>query len=355
MRKNQLLQSEQLKDKRILLAHSNAGAHKKHWHRSREISAKTLGYNLSTFCMSDLQPYTIFPRLDKKWRKKDATLMKLYEVLGEKIDSCDVFIHYNGAMIHPEFLAQFKQLKIYHCADDPDASSVISKPVANSYDICAISNPACIEMYKSWGCKQVFFWPIGAYHYDASTDAQHHNVLRDIQLSFVGGKFGATRWRYVHRIPLLNKIPGLYLKKAFFEKIEKEFPFIAAYGGGWAKGRIEDADIPDLYRRTQVGINIHNSLGPINGRLYDLAAFGVCQLCDNKSQLHHVFEPGKEIIGFDTITECIDLIRYYLAHPEEARAIGAAGQDRYMRDYTMDAIWKGFFDNVEIHNPRPVL
>jgi len=86
--------------------------------------------------------------------------------------------------------------------------------------------------------------------------------------------------------------------------------------------------LSDLYRCTQVGINVNNSLGPINGRLYDLAAFGVCPLCDNKSHLHHVFEPGKEIIGFDTTTECIDLIRYYVVNIGEARAFGAAGRPR---------------------------
>lgn len=337
-----------LQGKKILLAHSNVGTQMQQWHARRQASATQQGYKLSTFSMCEHHPYTIFPQLDQKWRKKDAALMKLYEVLGEKIDNCDIFIHYNGALIHPEFLAQFKQLKIYHCADDPDASNVISKPVANAYDICAISNPSCIDLYKTWGCKQVFFWPLGAFHFDDDTGVRQQTSPRDIPLSFVGSKFGVTRWRYVQRIPLLNKIPGLYLKKAFFEKIEKEFPFIDAYGGDWAKGRIEDSAIPDLYRRTQVGINVHNSLGPINGRLYDLAAYGVCQLCDNKSHLHHVFEPGNEIIGFDTTTECIDLIRYYLAHPEEARAIGAAGQARFQRDYTTAAIWQQFISKVSL-------
>lgn len=339
-----------IQGKRILLAHSNVSTQMKLWHARRQASATKLGYDLSTFCMTDHHPYVIFPQLDKKWRQRDAALMRLYELLGEKIDSCDVFIHYNGALIHPEFLAQFKKIKIYHCADDPDASKVMSKPVAGAYDVCAISNPACVEMYKSWGCDQVIFWPLGAFHFhdDLSGETpEYATVLRDTELCFVGSRLGSTRVRYVHRVPFLNQIPGLYLKKAFFDKILREFPLIAAYGAGWANGHIEDADVPNLYRRTQVGINIHNSLGPINARLYDLAAFGVCQLCDNKSNLHHVFEVGKEIIGFDTAAECIDLVHYYLAHPAEAREIGAAGRDRFLRDYTTDAIWRRFFSEVD--------
>ena len=110
------------KTKKILLAHSNKGDEMINWHNRRELTANRLGYNLKTFNMAEHFSYTIFPKLDKKWRKKDYDLLKFYELLGEKIDRCDVFIHYNGALIHPDFLNQFKKVKIYHCADDPDAS-----------------------------------------------------------------------------------------------------------------------------------------------------------------------------------------------------------------------------------------
>ena len=303
-------QTKFFQEKRILLAHSNNGSNMLHWHGSRQTSAIQLGYKLSTFCMTDYYPYTIFPYLDRKWRKHDPKLMKLYDVLGEKIENCDVFIHFNGALIHPEFLKQFNKLKIYHCADDPDASKVISMPVAKYYDICAISNPACIEMYKAWGCKNVFFWPLGAFHHDDQIASNYDNRIndtRDIPLVFIGSKFGATSIR------IIGKYLGLYKKKQFFNKIEKEFPELVAYGSGWVKGLISDELVPDIFLRSQIGINIHNSLGPINGRLYDLAAFGVCQICDNKRNLNLVFDEGREIIGFETHKECIDLIRYYLS------------------------------------------
>lgn len=308
------------------------------------MSAVKLGYDLSLFCMTDYHPYTIFPYLDRKWRKRDPELMKLYEALGEAIDACDVFIHYNGALIHPEFLQQFDKLKIYHCADDPDASKIISKPVATHYDICAISNPACIDMYRDWGCKNVFFWPLGAFHYLCDSEysmPDSSENMRDVPLVFIGSKLGVPSIRYI------GKYLGLYKKKHFFRKIEKTFPQLLAYGGGWSRGRLPDDQVGPLYSRSMIGLNVHNSIGPINGRLYDLAAFGVCQICDNKSNLSLVFEEGKEVVGFDNIDECIDLIRYYLAHPDEAQHIGAAGRKRFLRDYTMSSLWTAFFDNIE--------
>ncbi|WP_179147476.1 glycosyltransferase family protein [Cylindrospermopsis raciborskii] len=331
---------------KIFIAHSNSGQQLLDWHARRENCARNLGYKIETMAMMDYHPYTIFPYLDKKWKKRDTVLMRFYEKLGEKIADSDIFIHYNGALIHPKFLQQFTQLKIYHCADDPEASDVISRPVVHAYDIHAISNPTCLDLYRSWGCKHVFFWPLGAFHYDFAVENRSQTAVRDISLSFVGTKYGVTRWRYVHRIPILKYWSGLYTKKAFFDRLEQAFPSMVAYGGGWRMGRIEDSDIPDLYRRTLVGINVHNNMGVHNGRLFDLAAYGVCQICDNKQHLHHVFVPGKEIIGYESTNEAIDLIRYYLAHPNEANAIGIAGRERYYRDYTMDAIWNKFFEDL---------
>lgn len=335
-----------VKNSKILIAHSNSGQHLMQWHNRRERVARDLGYQVKTLAMSKYHPYTIFPYLDRKWQKRDSSLMRLYEILGREIADCDIFIHYNGALIHPEFMAQFNKLKIYHCADDPEASDVLSRPVARAYDIHAISNPTCIDLYRSWGCKYVFCWPLGALHYSDNDEYNSQDFARDIGLCFVGSKYGVTRWRYVHKIPILRNWNGLYTKKAFLERIEGEIPDLVAYGGGWKRGQIDDGGIPTLYRRTRLGLNLHNEKGAHNARLFDLVAFGVCQICDNKRDLHRVFTPGKEIIGYDSASEALELIRYYLAHQAEAEEIASAGRDRFLRDYTMSAIWQNFFEQI---------
>ncbi|MFN3666187.1 MAG: glycosyltransferase, partial [Sediminibacterium sp.] len=325
-----------LKEKKILMAHSNSGAHRRDWHQRRQKSANQIGYNLSIFAMTDYHPYTIFPYLERKWKRRDRKLMTMYDALGNAIEDCDIFIHYNGALIHPEFLEQFKKIKIYHCADDPDASKVISKPVAMYYDMCGISNPSCIQDYKNWGCKNVFYWPIGAYHFKdemqySESYMQKHD--RDIPLVFVGSKWGVPSVRFV------GKYLGLYRKRRFMERLEKSFPFIKGYGGHWAAGAINDEEIPGLYSRSQIGLNVHNSIGPVNSRMFDLAAFGVCQICDSKKTLDYAFQTGEEIVGFETLEECIDQISYYIERPDEARSIGENSQRRFLREYTIENIW----------------
>ena len=336
-----------LKGKKIFIAHSNNGEQLLRWHNRRETCVRKLGYNVETMAMADFHPATIFPYLDKKWKRRDPTLMRLYDQLGQKIADSDLFIHFNGALIHPEFLQQFTTLKVYHCADDPESSNVISRPVAHAYDVHAISNPTCLDLYRSWGCKHVFHWPLGATHYDDTSEESLPSAIRDIPLSFVGSKYGVARWRYLHRIPFSQHLPGLYRKKSFFEKLEQAFPFIVTYGPGWPRGN-NTKDVPKLYRRTQVGINLHNDVGAHNSRLFDLAAYGVCQICDNKQHLHHIFVPGKEIVGFGSADEAIELIRFYMAHPEKAQAIGEAAKNRYLNTYTTKKIWENFFSHLYI-------
>ena len=63
------------KTKKILLAHSNHGDEMIKWHNRRELTAKRLGYDFTTFNMTGHFPYTIFPKLDKMWKKKDSELL----------------------------------------------------------------------------------------------------------------------------------------------------------------------------------------------------------------------------------------------------------------------------------------
>jgi hypothetical protein len=331
-----------IKNKKILLAHSNTGSFLNHWHLKRQTVANELGYQFETFAMAEYYGYTIFPYLDKLYKKKDYKLLKFYELLGSKIENCDIFIHYNGALIHPRFLEQFKsKIKVYHCADDPEASNVLSKPVAPNYDICAISNPSCIEMYQKWGCKNVFFWPLGAHHFNDNFNFENTN--RDLSLVFIGSKYGVPKYRYVNKIPIIKNFDFISYKTSFLNKFKNEFPFMTCYGGGWDTGHIDDSLIPNIYQRSLLGLNLHNGLGPINARLFDLASFGVCQICDNKFNLHQVFDLGKEIIGFDSFKEAVELTNYYLNHIREAEEIGNAAKRKFNEKYTTRQIMNTFF------------
>ena len=335
---------------KVLYLHSNSSGYQKRLHASRVELYNRLGYDVRLFDSTEHYAPTIFPYLDKHWRKKDRQLMSFYETLAPELHRCDLFIHYNGANIHPAYLEQFKCLKVYHCADDPEASAVLSRPVAREYDACAISNIACIDLYKSWGCRRVFFWPLGSSFPDEVIHSfDIDNSQRDIDLVFAGSKLGVTSVRY------LGRLFGLYRRRRFMEAIERKVPTLKAYGAGWKDGSIPPESVPALYVRSLLGLNKHNSTGPINFRVFDLAAFGVMQICDNRKHLSQVYRLQEEVAGYETLEECLDLITYYLSHPDEARQIAVAARRRFDRDYAAAPLWENFVRNLNASTADPMI
>ncbi len=283
------------------------------------------GFNVKPFCMkaSPRLPNLTFPQLDRKWKLRDKYLMTLYERFLKEIDDCDIFYNSVGINFHPEFLEGIKQFKIFGCNDDPESSETLSRPVASAYDMCAIGNIAEIDTYKSWGIKNVEWQPMGfdqdLYNPLLTYDKIIHSE-RGIDIFMIIDKLSRPR-RERMRI------------------IEKAFPNAHFYGRGWARGYLPQGEEVSLMQQAKIGINIHNSTGPINSRLYYLPANGVLQICDNKSNLGRVFELNKEVVGFESIEECIDLCHFYLEHEEERRFLAANGWTKAVTEYNEVAVF----------------
>jgi len=178
-------------------------------------------------------PLTIHPpgppywwkQLDKCWKLGDKDLLNMYEKLARKSEDFDVFLNWNGINIHPEFIKNLSTFNIFACFDDPEASELLSKPVAAAYDLCMIGNIAEIETYKSWGVKEVRFWPLGfmATDFDPSlTEDQILNGDRSHDVTLLCEK------KYVQdRINRLDQFANAFPKGNYF-------------GAGWPKGFLED-------------------------------------------------------------------------------------------------------------------
>jgi spore maturation protein CgeB len=320
------------KSLKYLWIHSNYdGTWMIDWHQRQVERRRAMGYDVELLLFQPDPPSRdtyYFPRLDKLWKRGDIKLMRLYDKLARAVEGRDVLIHYNGVNLHPEFLNQLNVFKVFHCADDPESTEILSRPVAHAYDIHLVSNVAEVEMYRSWGLQHVYFYPLGSLtNEDDVRDLTQSRILdqsaRDIPAVFFGAFGGVGRLRLGHMAALYKAFPEAYCA-----------------GSGWPRGFVPYDEMWQVYRRAQIGWNAHNSTGPINFRLYELPAFGVMQICDNKSHLGHVFELGKEIIGYETTEECIELTKFYLAHPEAQREIALAGHERWKRDYTPDRVWE---------------
>ena len=291
------------------------------------------GVEVEPFCLTlDAPgPRLSWRELDGMWKNGNETLFTLYSDLITKCQDFDVFINWNGINLHPEFVKILPITKIFSCYDDPESSEDLSKPVANAYDLCLVGNIAEVETYRSWGINNVEFWPLGFFDGECDrsiTKEQIYSVERDVDVTIVCER--ASEWRQER-----------------LDKFSNAFPQGKYFGRGWPNGFLDEEEKLPLYRKTKIGLNIHNSTGPINFRTYMLPANGVMLLCDNKSFLGKLYKLGEEAIGFDTIEEAIELCEYYLKNNEERQKIAAAGRERALKDYNELSVFKSGLEHIK--------
>lgn len=296
------------------------------------------GYDVEGFCLTlnPPGPHLTFRELDARWRRGDHELLSMYERLEERLQDCDVLLNGAGINLHPRFVERLRVFTVFQCFDDPESSTAVSKPVAAAYDLCLVGNVAEVETYRSWGVKHAAWVPMGLLPGTYDPALREEDILegrRDVDLFMLIDRLSPPR-------------------RARMDKMAEAFSDAHFYGRGWPRGYLPAGEDLAMFRRTKIGPNFHNSTGPINLRLFQLPANGVMQICDNKQHLGTVYELDKEIVGFDTVEECIDLCRYYLAHDRQRREIAAAGWRRVLRDYNEVAAFEWRMRIIEAQMPR---
>lgn len=277
------------------------------------------GFRVEGFCIT-LDPPALrlsFPKLDRLWRRGDRRLSRMYADLKKRARECEVLVLFNGSNLHPGFLAELPTFNAYMCFDDPESSEFVSRPVAKYFDASFVANIASLEQYRAWGCRNVFFRPFGFHASHVNWDlspAQIASSEKDIDSCIFCER--ESPWRRERLAYLEQNVPNLHGR-----------------GRGWPLGYVGDEEVLSVYRRSKIGLNLHNSTGPINFRTYALPANGVMQICDNKYFLGQIFELGKEVVGYCEIEEVPDLVRFYLANDAARIRIAVAGYQRAHRDY----------------------
>jgi hypothetical protein len=261
--------------------------------------------------------------------------LALYRDLARRLQDYEVFVNWNGINLHPEFVRRLPTFNVYGCFDDPESSADLSRPVAWAYDLCMVGNAAEVETYRRWGVQHAEFWPNGFHEEDYDPSLTRERILqgrRDVEITLLCER--VSPWR-----------------RERLDQFVAAFPQGAYFGAGWPRGFLPEAERVPLLQRTKIGINLHNSTGPINVRTFYLPANGVMQICDNKEHLPMVFQLNREVVGFDSVEEAIELCRYYLRHDDQRRAIAAAGFERAIAEYSEVAVFRRMMHHVSRLRP----
>jgi hypothetical protein len=205
-----------------------------------------------------------------------------------------------------------------------------------AYDLLLTSFPHYVARFQALGVDAAYF-RIGfdervlARLRDAGVDPDPQAPGRDGAV-FVGGVDPRVHGEGVGR----------------WERLLAQAPFdVYGYGGDrlpatsplravW-RGEAWGLDMYAVLARAGIALNRHVAAAEghaNNMRLYEATGAGALVLTEAAPNLGELFDAGREIVAYRDDAELADQLRHYLAHPDERRAIAAAGQRRTLREHT---------------------
>lgn len=105
------------------------------------------------------------------------------------------------------------------------------------------------------------------------------------------------------------------------------------------KPKLKLDDEAKIYSSAQISINVHENYqrvfgGDCNERTFKIPLCGGFEITDDVACIRKYFDVDKEIIIARDTKEWFDKIEYYLSHPEDKKAIIAAGQKKVLTSHT---------------------
>ena len=98
--------------------------------------------------------------------------------------------------------------------------------------------------------------------------------------------------------------------------------------------------------RINLNISLRSIRSGIPLRVLDIMACGGFVLTNRQPEITEYFTEGVEVVTFDSMEDCVEKVRYYLAHEEERRRIAEAGRRKVEETFSYEAGLARLFDGV---------
>jgi hypothetical protein len=184
--------------------------------------------------------------------------------------------------------------------------------LTREFDLFMTSARIACEWHLVEGGRPIYL-PEG---FDASAFVPRE-LARDLPVSFVGAAYG-------FRYSVAEELRGYGV------------PF-HPYGAGWPAGYA--GDVVEIFNRSVInlgmgGIEYSEELTNVKGRDFEIPGTGGgVYLTSFNPDLAQHFTAGEEILCYRNRDEMLELIRHYLARPDEAAEIAARGRARSLREH----------------------
>ncbi len=170
---------------------------------------------------------------------------------------------------------------------------------------------------------------------------------RDIPVSFVG----SLSWAHGERIRAMNHVARETPLEIWTvrPRLLSRSALRPAFWKAWwntrdlmrrSHGEVYGRGLYDVMLRSRIAVNVHIGVaGGLAGnmRMFEATGCGALLLTEQASNLGELYVPGQEVVSSADTDDLIGRIRHYVAHPDEAARIAAAGQRRTHAQYSSQA------------------
>lgn len=267
----------------------------------------------------------------------------MYEILAAQIESYkpDVLLNQAIPWIDARFLSDIKPhtrlLVGQHAANLPPL--LADDMNFDCYDLVISSFPPTVDFFRQ---RQ-----IPAELNRLAFEPRVLDYLRPAQNSFDVTFVGNFHQVHSSRVSFLEsvcyRIPQTRVWGESVERLSPDSPIRRCYvGQAWGR------EMYQILAESKMTLNHHGDIPPYanNLRLFEATGVGTLLITDWKENLPEMFEPGKEVVVYRSVDECVELIKYHLEHPVEREGIARAGQQRTLMDHTYYRRMQEFVDIV---------
>lgn len=181
-------------------------------------------------------------------------------------------------------------------------------------------------------------------------NAKMQEVLRYVKLSLGENYFPAPKEIFLN---MLRRKMTVLERKRFIEAIAKQFPTVIYCGSktpelpmvknmGYAEYLKQ---MPEIFKRSKINLNItlRSILSGIPLRVLDIMGAGGFALSNYQIEIAEYFQPGKEIVVYESMEDCLEKIQYYLEHDGEREKIAGCGCEKVRREFSYERQLKKIF------------
>jgi spore maturation protein CgeB len=196
------------------------------------------------------------------------------------------------------------------------------------YDLMISQLPTTVKAFRALGVRS----EVSHLAFEPSVlDTLPAAPAADVDVSFVG----SVSADHQQRIALLLAVAERYNLK-LWGNLPQALPASSPLHRCF-QGEVWGADMYQVLRRSRITLNSHIDLAGReagNMRLFEATGVGAFLLTDYKDNLETLFEPGREVVAWRSIDDCLGAIDRYLGDDESRAAIAHAGQAKTLVQHT---------------------